>query len=186
MALKQRGARKPYEELESKVTRLEWELEKERASSIKLKEEMEATLLRRSEKMKAEINRRLIQEKEALKADALQRLSEPQVRELLEINPTLKAVFEDMLGQQIASLPDAQIRELLSANPTIKAILANNLKKKLELETVRLEREHEAALRTSLRIAETEMAQAVLMEGKKSSLKIILAENRFRVADHTN
>lgn len=77
------------------------------------------------------------------------------------------------------NLTDSQVRELLANNPTVKSILANNLKKKLEIETLKVKEE------ASKQVAEAEkkVEQAVFMTEKKSSLKLNMAENRAKIAN---
>ncbi|RFU28838.1 hypothetical protein B7463_g7500, partial [Scytalidium lignicola] len=86
----------------------------------------------------------------------------------------------------VNSLSDADVRNLLSTNPTIKSILATNLKKKLEVETQKIKEEQEK--RTADKLAEAQKkaenakVQAVLMEGKKSALKLNMMDNKNKIA----
>jgi nucleoprotein TPR len=88
---------------------------------------------------------------------------------------------------ELSNMSDAQIRELLSTNQTAKAILTSNLKKKLEIETQKLKDEYEKSAAEKLADAakkvEDARTQAVLMEGKKSALKINMAENKLKAAN---
>ena len=88
---------------------------------------------------------------------------------------------------ELSNMSDAQIRELLLTNQTAKAILTSNLKKKLEIETQKLKDEYEKSAAEKLADAakkvEDARTQAVLMEGKKSALKINMAENKLKAAN---
>jgi len=88
---------------------------------------------------------------------------------------------------ELSNMSDAQIRELLSTNQTAKAILTSNLKKKLEIETQKLRDEYEKSTAEKFADAakkvEDARTQAVLMEGKKSALKINMAENKLKAAN---
>lgn len=75
----------------------------------------------------------------------------------------------------LSQLDDASVRQFLSSNATVKSIIAANIKKKLETENVRIKNEFEAKI-TSAR------EQAQLMESKKSTLRINMAENKLRAA----
>jgi nucleoprotein TPR len=85
-----------------------------------------------------------------------------------------------------SNLSDSQIREILSTNPTMKAIFTANLKKKLDLETQKVKAEQEKVTAEKLaeahQKAESMKAQAVVLEGKKSSLKLNMSENKAKLA----
>jgi nucleoprotein TPR len=88
---------------------------------------------------------------------------------------------------ELSNMSDAQIKDWLSTNATAKAILTSNLKKKLEIETQKLKDEYERLAAEKLTDAakkvEDARTQAVLMEGKKSALKINMAENKLKAAN---
>lgn len=83
----------------------------------------------------------------------------------------------------LSHLDDAGIRQFLATNPTVKNIVAANIKKKLEVESSKLKTELETNLKTEY---ETKISsardQAQLMESKKSTLRINMAENKLRAA----
>lgn len=90
-------------------------------------------------------------------------------------------------------LSDKQVRHLLTTNPTIKNIVAHNLKKKLEVEVQKLKEESDAKLAEIERASTQKLADAekkaedvklsaVGLESKKSTLKINMAENKFKQA----
>ena len=75
----------------------------------------------------------------------------------------------------LSQLDDAGIRQFLSSNATVKSIIASNIKKKVETENAKLKTEYEGKI-TSAR------EQAQMMESKKSTLRINMAENKLRAA----
>lgn len=96
----------------------------------------------------------------------------------------------------LPELSDAQARVLVSSHPTFRAIMTNNIKKRLEAEAQKLKEEYQAKISEAEQAAtaaaqnladaekkgEESKVSAVAMETKKSSLKINMAENRFRGA----
>lgn len=114
--------------------------------------------------------------------------------------PTTPAILSQKAsttGFDPNNLSDAQVRELLTNNPTVKSILANNLKKKLEIETQKAKSDFEKQLSESQQKAkedfekqlseakekaEAAQSQAVFMTEKKSSLRLNMAENRGKTA----
>jgi nucleoprotein TPR len=81
-----------------------------------------------------------------------------------------------------SNLTDAQVRELLSSNPTVKGILANNVKKKLEAETLKLKEGFDKQISEAKEKAEKDQKQAVVLAEKKSLLKLNMTDNRIKVA----
>jgi nucleoprotein TPR len=79
-------------------------------------------------------------------------------------------------------LSDEKIRELLSTNPTAKSIVVNNVRSKLAQEKQKLEDEHKKQLLEQQQKAESTQASAVFMTEKKSSLRLNMAENKFKTA----
>ncbi|PTB38500.1 hypothetical protein M441DRAFT_112588, partial [Trichoderma asperellum CBS 433.97] len=75
----------------------------------------------------------------------------------------------------LSQLDDSSIRQFLSSNATVKNIIAANIRKKLDAESARIKSEYESKI-TSAR------EQAQLMESKKSTLRINMAENKLRTA----
>jgi nucleoprotein TPR len=85
-------------------------------------------------------------------------------------------------GQKSLELSDEKIRELLTNNPTAKSIVVNNVRNKLAQEKQKLEEEHKKQLLEQQQKAESTQASAVFMTEKKSSLRLNMAENKFRTA----
>ncbi|KHN95909.1 filament-forming protein [Metarhizium album ARSEF 1941] len=79
------------------------------------------------------------------------------------------------VAADLSQLDDASIRQFLSTNTVVKNIIAANIKKKMEAESSRIKSEFEAKI-TSAR------EQAQLMESKKSTLRINMAENKLKSA----
>ncbi|OAA51540.1 filament-forming protein [Metarhizium rileyi] len=75
----------------------------------------------------------------------------------------------------LSALDDASIRQFLSANATVKNIIAANIKKRLETESAKIKTEFEAKISSA-------REQAQLMESKKSTLRINMAENKLKSA----
>jgi nucleoprotein TPR len=75
----------------------------------------------------------------------------------------------------LSQLDDSSIRQFLSTNATVKSIIAANIKKKLELENARIKSEYETKISSA-------REQAQLMESKKSTLRINMAENKLKSA----
>ncbi|KAI9745558.1 MAG: hypothetical protein M1818_001092 [Claussenomyces sp. TS43310] len=103
----------------------------------------------------------------------------------------------------LANLSDSQVKDFLASNSVVKSILSSNLRKKVEAETAkvkeefektieqRLEAERQQAKRefesmTAQKLAEAEKkadegrVQAVMMESKKSALKLNMLDNRAK------
>jgi nucleoprotein TPR len=186
---------------------------------------MDATLKARSEKMKAALNKKLVESKETMKAqleaDFKLKLEQEKQIWLAENKPTAESTAaipsQPATKSEEASAPahpatpskaaavvdgtnlnDEQVRHLLSTNPTVKSILANNLKKKLDVEAQKIkdeqaktlaekvaevEKKAEAAMTEAQQKAEHAQAQAVIMAEKKTSLKLNMTENRFKMAN---
>ncbi|KAM0254680.1 hypothetical protein ACHAQJ_006530 [Trichoderma viride] len=75
----------------------------------------------------------------------------------------------------LSHLDDTSIRQFLSSNATVKNIIGANIRKKMETESARIKSEYEGKI-TAAR------EQAQLMESKKSTLRINMAENKLRTA----
>lgn len=76
------------------------------------------------------------------------------------------------------NLTDDDARNLLATNPLLKSVFVANLKKKLEEKEKKLKEEHEKEKEELAKKSEETKAQAVTMEGKKSALKLNMANNR--------
>ncbi|KAH0489727.1 hypothetical protein TgHK011_010144 [Trichoderma gracile] len=75
----------------------------------------------------------------------------------------------------LSQLDDSAIRQFLSTNATVKNIIAANIRKKMDAESAKIKSEYEGKI-TAAR------EQAQLMESKKSTLRINMAENKLRTA----
>jgi nucleoprotein TPR len=185
---------------------------------------MDATLKLRSEKMKAALNKKLSESKETMKAQLeadfklkLEQEKQIWLAENKSTESTAATPSQPTAKSEETSAPappatpskaaavvdgtnlnDEQVRHLLSTNPTVKSILANNLKKKLDIEAQKLKEEQaktlaekvaevekkaEAAMTEAQQKAEHAQAQAVIMAEKKTSLKLNMTENRFKMAN---
>jgi nucleoprotein TPR len=87
---------------------------------------------------------------------------------------------------ELLNMSDAQVKDFLATNATAKAILRNNLLKRIEAETQKLrdefEKSAEQKLAEAAKKAEDAKIQAVMMETKKSALKINITENKMKAA----
>ncbi|UKZ82984.1 hypothetical protein TrVFT333_010785 [Trichoderma virens FT-333] len=75
----------------------------------------------------------------------------------------------------LSQLDDSSIRQFLASNTTVKNIIAANIRKKMDTESAKIKAEYEGKI-TAAR------EQAQLMESKKSTLRINMAENKLRTA----
>ncbi|KAJ4855693.1 TPR/MLP1/MLP2-like protein domain-containing protein [Trichoderma breve] len=75
----------------------------------------------------------------------------------------------------LSQLDDSSIRQFLASNATVKNIIAANIRKKMDAESAKIKSEYEGKI-TAAR------DQAQLMESKKSTLRINMAENKLRHA----
>lgn len=100
--------------------------------------------------------------------------------------PTTTGILE------LSQLDDAAIRQFLSTNSTVKNIVAANVKKRVEVETAKVKAELETTIKNEAKSEvkdeyEAKIAsareQAQLMESKKSTLRINMAENKLRAAN---
>ncbi|QSZ37055.1 hypothetical protein DSL72_009147 [Monilinia vaccinii-corymbosi] len=198
---------------------------KERDEKAKeIEETMEATLKQRSDKMKAALNKKLGESKEAvrvqLEAEFKLKLEQEKQIWLAENKPADSSappptpsapkteektvpiipatpIKVTLPTGDVIDLSDEQVRHLLATNPTVKSILANNLKKLLEKEALKLKAEQDklvieklaelqkiadATLTEAQTKAEHTQAQAVMMAEKKSSLKLNMLDNRIKIA----
>lgn len=81
----------------------------------------------------------------------------------------------------LTQLDDAGIRQFLSTNPTVKNIVAANIKKKLEVEIAKLRTDLESTMKSENESKiSSAREQAQLMESKKSTLRINMAENKLK------
>lgn len=105
----------------------------------------------------------------------------------------------------LTNLSDSQVRDFLASSTVARSILASNLRKKVDAETVKVKEELEKTIEqkleierqkikdeyertTAQKLAESEKkaddgkVQAVLMESKKSALKLNMLDNRMKTA----
>ncbi|KAK0766548.1 hypothetical protein N5P37_000273 [Trichoderma harzianum] len=75
----------------------------------------------------------------------------------------------------LSQLDDSSVRQFLASNATVKNIIAANIRKKMDAESAKIKSEYEGKI-TAAR------DQAQLMESKKSTLRINMAENKLRHA----
>lgn len=87
-------------------------------------------------------------------------------------------------GPSLSQLDDAGIRQFLSTNATAKNIIAMNIKKRVDNESAKLKTEFEGKMKGEMdsKIAAAR-EQAQLMESKKSTLRINMADNKLRAAN---
>lgn len=87
-------------------------------------------------------------------------------------------------ASDLSNLDDASIRQFLSSNVTAKNIISSNIKKRVDLESNKLKTEFESKMKTEVdgKIAAAR-EQAQLMESKKSTLRINMADNKLRAAN---
>jgi nucleoprotein TPR len=172
---------------------------------------MESTLKQRSDKMKAAFNTKL-QESKALQKTALEEeyktiLEQDKQIWLAEHASATRSIAPTNEGQgavgtnqatpatptgtsvntaDLMNMSDTQMRELLTSNATAKSIIQANIRKKLEIEIQKLKEDYEKATAQKLgdaaKKAEDAKAQAVVLEGKKSALKLNMTDNKLRTA----
>ncbi|XWW97468.1 hypothetical protein V2A60_005450 [Cordyceps javanica] len=87
-------------------------------------------------------------------------------------------------ASDLSQLDDAGIRQFLSTNVTAKNIIASNIRKRVDNENAKLKSEFESKMKTEVdaKIAAAR-EQAQLMESKKSTLRINMADNKLRAAN---
>ncbi|OBT87088.1 hypothetical protein VE02_05011 [Pseudogymnoascus sp. 03VT05] len=174
-----------------------------------LEESVEATLKQRSEKMKTALNKKLAESRDTTKAAleaeyalkleqerkiwlAEQGATEPKVpatpktESALETAPpatpsTLSAKPPAPMSE-LTNLTDEQVRTLLTTNATLKNIFTGNIRKKIEEQTKKLKEEFEKEKEDAVKKADEAKTKAVIMEGKKSELKINLTNNKVKMA----
>jgi nucleoprotein TPR len=82
----------------------------------------------------------------------------------------------------LANLTEDDVREMLKSNTTAISIFKANVTKRVTAETQKLKDEHAKVLAEAQQKADGARAQAVMMEGKKSALKINMSENKIKIA----
>jgi hypothetical protein len=90
---------------------------------------------------------------------AKKQLSEFEIQEMLQSNPTAIAIFNETLKKQLdvakKSLSDLEIREMLQSNTLLKEIFSSNLNKHVEIE-----KKLEAHFQERIETAKTQMSDA--------------------------
>ncbi|KAL3419656.1 TPR/MLP1/MLP2-like protein [Phlyctema vagabunda] len=196
--------------LEDRIAAAEAKAKEQEDKATKIEESMDVTLKARSDKMKTALNNKLAESRQAAKTQleaeyALKLEQEKQIwlaENKSDLAPTINTAPAEPakdVNQAVPATPvtpgnappvafdsnnlsDAQVRELLSTNPTVKSILTANIKKKVEAEALKLKQEQERLIAEVQQKADGAKAQAVLMEGKKSALKINMESNKSRGA----
>jgi nucleoprotein TPR len=199
--------------LEERIATAEAKAKEQEDKAAGLEAQMENTLKARSEKMKATLNKKLAESKEAqrtnLEAEFKLKLEQekqiwlaenksveqgPQTPLKISIDqakPTEEATpatpTQPPATTPAIELSEKEVRDIIQHNPTAQAIMKGNIVKKAALETQketqRLKDEH-AKLITELQTkADAAKTQAVMMEGKKSALKLNMSENKVRSAN---
>lgn len=87
-------------------------------------------------------------------------------------------------SSDLSQLDDTGIRQFLSTNATAKNIIASNIRKRVDTENAKLKSDFESKMKTEVdaKIAAAR-EQAQLMESKKSTLRINMADNKLRAAN---
>lgn len=147
----------------------------------------------RVKELEANFQLRLQQERAIWEAEKQAASNQAATSESIAATPTKQADQQPpqtpdtglsaVLAADFSKLNDADTRRVVSENPTIKSIILNNLKTKIEIEKKKIRDEMEQTLKTDheAKIAAAR-EQATLMASKKSTLRINMAENKFRGA----
>lgn len=175
-----------------------------------LESSLDATLKARSDKMKAALNKRLAESRETMTKDLEEqynlRLEQEKQIWLAENKPAVQAApapqppaeqnppatpstpSKQPPTQQPgtpSSLPDLtedQARNLLGTNLILKNVFVGNMKKKMDEAVKKLREEFDREKEEAAKKSDEAKVQAVNMEGKKSELKLNMANNRERTA----
>ncbi|KFX89667.1 hypothetical protein O988_08551 [Pseudogymnoascus sp. VKM F-3808] len=173
-----------------------------------LEESVEATLKQRSEKMKTALNKKLAESRDsakaALEAEYALKLEQERKIWLAEqgatepaVPPTPKAETAPEAAPpatpstpsakpptplgDLTTLSDEQVRTLLTTNATLKNIVTGNIRKKVDEQSKKLKEEFEKEKEEVVKKADEAKTKAVIMEGKKSELKINLTNNKVKM-----
>jgi nucleoprotein TPR len=195
--------------LEERIAAAEAKFKEQEEKARKIEEQVETTLKTRSEKMKDQLNKRLVQAKETQKAELeaeyklkleqekqiwlaesktattpLDPTTQPKPSENVPAPPTPGPASQNppQASPSVPNLSDKEVREILSNNATAREIFRGNLTKRVAVETQKLKEEHAKALTEAQQKAEAQRLQSVMMEGKKSHLKINMSENKAKLA----
>lgn len=196
--------------LEERIAAAETKAREEEAKVKELQENMDAIIKQRSDKMKTLLNNKLQESRAALETEFKTKLEEEKQRLQSEHESTTKeavttkeppstplsaqtpatpttTISTASLSTELRNMSDAQLRELLATNATAKSILQSNLRKRLDIETQKIKEELEKStaerMADAAKKADESKAQAVNMEGKKSVLKLNMADNKLKAAN---
>jgi nucleoprotein TPR len=191
-----------FKEQEEKAKRIEEQVETTlKTRSEKMRDQLNKKLSQAKESQKAELEAeyklKLDQEKQIWLAESKTTATPLNVEtnqpKPLDAPATPGTPFPGTPSQKlpqaspsIPTLSEEEVREILKHNTTAVSIFKGNLTKRVAAETQKLKDEHAKALADALsqaqQKADTNRNQAVMMEGKKSNLKINMAENKARLA----
>lgn len=187
-------------EAEEKVARIEEQQESTlRARSEKMKAAVNKRLAESKEAQKTELENeyklKFEQEKQIWLAEnktsqppstPLKALEQPKPADLaISTTPATPATPTQqtaLANQSPPAMSEQEIRELMQKNPTAQAIIKGNIRNLVNKETQKLKDESSKVLLEAQQKAEAAKNQAVLMEGKKSALRINISENKVRTA----
>lgn len=194
-------------QLESKLAAAEAKAAEFEQKANEVEAKIQQTIKERSDRMKDTLNNKLKEsraklEEEFKKKDDDLRLhfeQEKKIWQIENLSQAAPAKETSAAGQQPPSTPakvegpsvpptpapsgppdlsqldDSSIRQFLASNATVKNIIAANIRKKMDAESAKIKTEYEGKI-TAAR------DQAQLMESKKSTLRINMAENKLRHA----
>lgn len=153
--------------------------------------ELEKTLTESKEKLQAEFELKLQQERAIWAAEnATPTAATPApvastpVKQTSQQPPsTPNPAVSSMLAADFLKLSDPDTRLILDKNQTLKTIVSNNLKTRLGDQSKKIREEVEKSAKTEweAKVASAK-EQATMMESKKSSLRINMAENKLKNA----
>lgn len=99
-----------------------------------------------------------------------------QAEEAVATTPSTPAAAHSGAARtELSSLDDAGIRQFLATNSTVKSIVAGNIRKRLEAENAKIKSDWEGKVASA-------REQAQLMESKKATLRVNMAENKLKLA----
>ncbi len=183
-----------------------------KARSDKMKSALNKKLVESKEAQKAELEKeyalRLEQEKQIWLAEnkpienipqTPSKISTEQLKQAEGATPATTATPTQPVSASTpaANLSEKEVREMLASHPTAIAIMKANIKKLAALEIAKeaqrlkdenakalaeVEQKAEAARAELQQKADAAKTQAVMMEGKKSALKINMSENKVKSA----
>ena len=198
--------------LEKRIAAAEAKFKEQEEKASRIEAQMDTTLKSRSEKMKAQLTQKLAESKAAqktqLESDYKLKLEQEKQIWLAESKATATPLREStdqpkpsentapatpgtpgtpsqkppQANASLANLTEDDVREMLKSNTTAISIFKANVTKRVTAETQKLKDEHAKVLAEAQQKADGARAQAVMMEGKKSALKINMSENKIKIA----